>query len=195
MVKLGFIGEGAVEKRVLESAPIREYLRSLKIDFIEEVIDANGNGNLLPQNIIAFTQILKDKGATAIIILTDLDKDTCITKTKERIQPAQNHFIIVSVKEIEAWFLADEEAMGSFLKQKDFNIEKPEELENPYAKIRELRMQKTGGQGTVSKVRLAFFMIEKNSFSILRAAQHPVCPSAKYFIEKINEFSVKPPST
>lgn len=194
MVKLGFIGEGAVEKRILESPPFREYLRSLKIDFIEEVIDANGNRNLLPRNITGFTQILKTKGATAIIILTDLDNDTCITKTKERIQPEQNHFVIVSVKKIEAWFLADEEAMARFLKDKDFNFEKPEELENPYAKIRELRMLKAGGQGTVSKVRLAFFMIEKNNFSILRAAQHLACPSAKHFLEKINGFSVKPPS-
>jgi hypothetical protein len=194
MVKLGFIGEGAVEKRILESPPLREYLRSLKIDFIEEVIDANGNGNLLPHNIEAFTKILEDKGATAIIILTDLDEDTCITKTKERIAPAQNHFVIVSVKEIEAWFLADGQAMNGLLKINDFSIDHPEQTENPFEKIRELRIA-NAGIGFTTKVRLANLMVYKNNFSILRAANHLNCPSAKYFIEKINGFSFKLPST
>jgi hypothetical protein len=54
MVKLGFIGEGAVEKRILESPPFREYLRLRNIDFVVDVEDANGNGNLLPHNIEAF---------------------------------------------------------------------------------------------------------------------------------------------
>ena len=55
MVKLGFIGEGAVEKIILESVVFQEFLSSLRIDFVKEVVDATGNGNLLPQNIEGYT--------------------------------------------------------------------------------------------------------------------------------------------
>lgn len=89
MVKLSFIGEGAVEKRILESPPFRDYLRSSNIDFVVDVQDSKGNGNLLPHNIEAFKKILENKGATSIVILTDLDEDTCITSTKSRIGQPQ----------------------------------------------------------------------------------------------------------
>ena len=194
MVKLGFIGEGAVEKRILESPPFKDYMRSRNIDFVLDVEDANGNGNLLPHNIEAFKKILENKGATSIVILTDLDEDTCITSTKNRIGPAQNHLVVVSVKEIEAWFLADEVAMKSFLKDNDYLVEKPQQIANPFEQIRQLRVKKIG-RGIGSKMLLAKQMIDNHNFSILRAAQHPGCPSAKYFLEKINGFSVKPPST
>ena len=68
MVKLGFIAEGATEKIVLESEDFKSFLTELKLDFIPEVIDAEGNGNLLPHNIEKHSQILFDKGATKIII-------------------------------------------------------------------------------------------------------------------------------
>lgn len=188
MVKLGFIGEGAVEKIILESSQFQEYLRSLGIDFVKEVIDAKGNGNLLPHNIEAHTQILKDKGATKIIILTDLDEDQCITLTKDRIHPSDYHTIIVSINEIESWFLADEEAMKKLLKHMSYSIEAPETVEEPFEKIRALRMEKIG-RGIGTKVILANLMIRKNNFSVLRAAAHPNCASARYFIQKINDFS------
>ncbi len=100
MVKLGFIGEGAVEKIILESVVFQEFLSSLRIDFVKEVVDATGNGNLLPQNIEGYTKTLKDKGATTIVILTDLDEDQCITLTKNRINPSAEYLIIVTIKQI-----------------------------------------------------------------------------------------------
>lgn len=102
MVRLGFIGEGDTEKIVLESATFQNHLRSLGIDFVEDVINAEGNKNLLPHNIEAHTQTLQDKGATKIVILTDLDEDKCITLTKDRIKPLDCHVTIVSIKEIES---------------------------------------------------------------------------------------------
>ena len=194
MVKLGFIGEGAVEKRILESPPFRDYLRSVNIDFVADVIDAEGKDNLPPVKIDKYSRILEDKGATKIIILTDLDDHACITSKKEDIRPTGNHIVIVSVKEIEAWFLADEIAVKLFLKDNHYSIENPEQIANPFEKIRQLRIEKIG-RGIGSKVLLAKQMIGNHNFSILRAAQHPNCASAKYFIEKINGFSVKPPST
>ena len=153
MVKLGFIGEGAVEKIILESVAFQEFLSSLKIDFVKEVVDATGNGNLLPQNIEGYTKTLKDKGATTIVILTDLDEDQCITLTKNRINPSAEYLIIVTIKQIEAWFLADNQAMKNLLSDQNFLFDYPEVVENPFQEIRRLRIEKIG-RGIPTKVIL-----------------------------------------
>ena len=51
MVKIGFIVEGATEKIILESSDFFAYLKSLSVNFISDIIDAEGSGKLLPQNI------------------------------------------------------------------------------------------------------------------------------------------------
>jgi Domain of unknown function (DUF4276) len=188
MVKLGFIGEGAVDKMILESLIFREYLNSIGIDFIKDVVDATGNGNLILRNIEKHAQILKDKGATVILILTDLDEVKCITLTKERVNPSSDYIVVVIIKEVEAWFLADEKAMRIFLKEDTYAIQNPEIIENPFDKIRELRVAKTG-RGIGTKIRLAKQMINNSGFSILRAAEHPNCKSAKYFIQKLKSLA------
>ncbi|MFM7430750.1 MAG: hypothetical protein ACKO1F_12710 [Flammeovirgaceae bacterium] len=190
MVKLGFIGEGAVEKIILESVVFQEFLSSLKIDFVKEVVDATGNGNLLPQNIEGYTRILKDKGATSIVVLTDLDKDQCITLTKNRINPSAEYLIIVTIKQIEAWFLADNQAMRNLLSDQHFLFDNPEIVENPFQEIRRLSIEKIG-RGIPTKVILANQMISKYHFSVLRAAEHPNCSSAKYFLKKLQKLAVK----
>ena len=150
MVKLGFIGEGATEKIILESESFRQYLISNNISFVNSVIDANGNGNLLPKNIEGFVNRLKDEGATLIIILTDLDKEKCISLTKERIDPEGKFVVIVSVKEIESWFLSDTKTMRNFFSYDQFIFDQPENVSDPFSEIRALRMQKMG-RGLVTK--------------------------------------------
>ena len=54
-MKLGFIVEGATEKIILQHSDFFRYLDSLHVDYIPDVIDAEGNGNLLPHNINAYT--------------------------------------------------------------------------------------------------------------------------------------------
>lgn len=125
---------------------------------------------------------------TKILILTDLDEDACITLTKKRINPSVNHIVVVSIKEIEAWFLADEHAMKKFLKNDTYTIQNPETIENAFDKTRELRLAKTG-RGIGTKIRLAKQMITNSGFSILSASKHPNCHSAKYFLQKITELA------
>lgn len=189
MVILGFIAEGATEKMILESGDFKDLLNELEINFIPEIINAEGNGNLLPHNIEKHSQVLLDKGATTIIILTDLDKDVCITQTKERIQPLVNHIVIVSVKQIESWFLADTNAMRSLLKTANFDNANPESHSSPYEEIKKIRKDKIN-HGVGSKLFLAKVMINQNNFSIKRAAEHPNCTSAKYFIEKLKKITM-----
>jgi len=186
MVKIGFIVEGVTEKIILDSEAFRSFLKNHQINFVANIIDAAGNGNLLPKNIGPFISRLTDQGATVIFVLTDLDEDQCITRTKQRLEIPLHHFAIISVKEIESWFLADSEAMSRFLESPDFFFENPESLDNPLAEIERLRLEKTG-RGLKYKKVLANQLVHKSNFSIERAANHPNCRSAKYFLTKLLE--------
>jgi hypothetical protein len=186
MVKLGFIVEGATEKVILEKSDFFSHLDSLSIAYVSEVIDVNGNENLLPNNIEEHTITLREKGANRIFILTDLDKGKCITSTKKRIDAGQEQTVIISVKQIESWFLADTEAMRSFLKNSDFVYNHPENVDYPFEEIKSIRIN-LAKRGIAHKVALVNLMVHKNNFSILKAAQHPNCNSAKYFLNKISE--------
>ena len=184
MVRLGFIVEGATEKIILEHSDFFNYLDGLKIDYIADVIDAEGNGNLLPHNLVRHIQILEDKGATHIFIVTDLDDEECITNTKARISPLANQTVIVSIKEIESWFLADHEVMRKYMDDPAFSYEQPESINDPFEEIKLIRKEKTG-KGLTDKKILANSLVRKHKFSLLSAASHPGCSSAKYFMDKI----------
>jgi Domain of unknown function (DUF4276) len=186
MVKIGFIVEGATEKIILDSTAFRSFLTKHQIDFVPNVIDAVGNGNLLPKNVGPFISRLTDQGATIIFVLTDLDEDQCITLTKQRLELPPDHFAIVSVKQIESWFLADSEAMSRFLNTPNFLFDNPESLNNPFTEIEKLRLEKMG-RGLKHKKVLANQLVYKFNFSIETAANHPNCPSAKYFLTKLLE--------
>lgn len=74
---------------------------------------------------------------------------------------------------------------GNKLKQTGFVYGHPEAIADPYEEIRAIRYATTG-RGFGSKPILAKQMV-KNNFSILKAAQHTECSSAKYFLHKIAE--------
>jgi len=194
MVKLGFIVEGDTEKIILEHSGFFGYLGSLSIAYIPEVINAGGNGNLLPHNINAFTKVLEGKGATHIFILTDLDTDECITHTRSRIAPLPHHIVTVSVKTIEAWFLADTETISRYFEDPEFIYDNPEAVSDPFEEIKSIRKAKTG-RGFTDKKVLANSIVRKHNFSIQRAAQHPNCSSAKYFLKMINGLEERIPSS
>jgi len=188
MVKLGFIVEGITEKIILESSDFFHYLDSLNIAYVPVVIDVKGNGNLLPDKISQYTKILSDKGATDIFILTDLDEEQCITNTKARITTQVNRFVIVSIKTIEAWFLADSEAMRRYFNDPEFYFDYPETVKKPFEEIKVIRKSKIG-RGFNDKRVLANTLVHRIGFSIQRSAKHPNCPSAKYFIDKIAQIA------
>jgi hypothetical protein len=89
MIKVGFICEGFTEQKLLNSSNFKLYLNQLGIDIIEDIINAEGAGNLLPHNIVGYIDRLKIKSANKIIILTDLDDDICITNTKKESMQVQ----------------------------------------------------------------------------------------------------------
>ena len=190
MTKAGFICEGRTEQIILQSESFTQLLAHLNIVPVN-IINAEGSGNLLPHNISGYIDSLEKQDAQIIIILTDLDKDVCITKTKKRISSRPQDIVIISVKKIEAWFLAETTAMRDLLGEPNFNFEVPENETDPFDVINSLLMEHTGrgiGKSKMkgAKIKLVIRMLEKG-FNMQQASSHPNCPSAKYFIDKLTQ--------
>jgi hypothetical protein len=196
MVRIGFVVEGYCEKILLESRNFRNWAIQHNIQICDPIINARGGGNLCPKKIDAsITECRILASPDKIIVLTDLECDPCVTITKARIGNGDIDQIIVAKKALEAWFMADTEAMRRWLKNDDFQGEhNPEKTPDmPWYHLKEIAKnhQKEGrGPGT-RKTRFAKTMINQFSFSIERAANHPNCPSAKYFLEKLQKLSFK----
>ncbi len=187
MVKLGFIVEGDNEKAILNSALFEGLMTRLGLDYVKEVFNAKGGGNLLPQNIGVQIDALIQLGATSIFILTDQEEAPCITEVKNRVSAGQNIMVVVAVKAIEAWFLADNTAISKFMGAK-FQCEHPESYPNPFLFIKQEKIRLTG-RG-VDKKRLLCSRILASGFSLEAAATHPNCPSAKYFLDKLKSLTI-----
>ncbi len=186
MIKVGFICEGFTERKLLESDNFKSFLTAVSIE-ITTVINAEGSGNLLPHNIGPFIEILESEGSKIIIILTDLDEDACITLTKKRVNARPNDIVIIAVKAIESWFLACTSSMRKILNDANFEFQFPENESNPFETIRQLKFFKTGrgfNKGTGGKLNLLNNLLLLG-LNITEAAQHPNCPSAAYFINKL----------
>ena len=197
MVKVGFITEGHTEKIIIKSDAFQEFLTQNGLLFTHEVIVAEGNNNLTESKAASNVAILRDKGVEIIFILRDVDDALCVVDARNKVMQASDIQPCVAVKAMEAWFLADTKAMRSIIEKSDFHEEFPETIDNPFERInilsREFRNQKRRGnqeRGVSDKKILARNMLRCH-FSIENAANHPNCPSAKYFIEKLKSVSQK----
>lgn len=182
MVNIGFICEGDTEVKIVKADAFQNLLKQSNLQCIFPIEDADGNGNLLPLHIRGKREALEDAGADFIFVLTDLDKDKSVEDTRQRIGEYPSQHIIVAVKEAEAWFLADSSTLSNLLNE-PFYSEYPEQEAEPFEAIRRLFLEKTG-RGVGTKPMLARRMI-KYGFSIENAASHPHCPSANYFLTKL----------
>ncbi|MBI9036734.1 MAG: hypothetical protein JEY97_01255 [Bacteroidales bacterium] len=189
MVNVGFIGEGKTETMILNSESFLLFLKKVNIEIVG-VFDAGGEGNLKVESkkIISFFEILSDRNADFVFLLTDLEEDPCITETKTKILKfsKKQQIEIIAVKTIESWFLADSESLSEIFKRR-YHFENPENIEGkPFDLIRDEFVKNTG-RG-ISKDRLARKMLN-HGFSVENAAKHDNCNSAKYFINKLKEIS------
>jgi hypothetical protein len=190
MVSVGFVVEGDCEEIFVKSGHFRNWTAQHGIE-ICKVVNTRGRGNLCPQNIntsIANCRlVIPDK----ILILTDLDCEPCITAVKARIGDGGVDQIVVAKKALEAWFLADTAAMRCWLKNEDFPGEPtPEETAKmPWERLKEIgrNYHKTKRGPGSNKKKFTRDMINQFGFSIERAANHLKCPSAKYFLEKLQK--------
>lgn len=190
MVKIGFICEGFTEFFFLQSPEFKQLLNSINLELVN-TINAEGSGNLLPHNISGYMERLKKDGAEKIIILTDLDQDICITKTKERISAPADCIVIIAVKQIESWFLACTSTMQALLRDDSFIFDFPENEEMPFLTINNLLLEKTGrgiGRNMSGKTKLIKRLLLLG-LDINQAANHTACPSAKYFIDTLKRLN------
>ena len=189
MVKVVFIVEGDVEKIIVEKCFVT-WLQSKNIEIVKPVINAGGGGNLCPHNMPIYVEQARVLNPDKIIILTDLECDLCIEKTKERLGDCAECITIISRKSFEAWFLADDTLLSKMTNESCKHYDKPELTDGmPFDTFKALLIEHTG-RGSGDKVRLAT-KVSKNNFSIENASKHPNCPSAKYFVDKIDELGRK----
>ncbi len=182
MVKLGFIVEGYSEKIVVESKTFKKWLVNNGISIAHPVINAEGGGNLLPKHLKEAIQRLTHQEVDHIVILTDLECEPDEDAVRQRIGNQYTNLIFIAVKALEAWYLADTEAMRKWLKVDSFYENKPQETPAmPWDRLgdiaKELNKRGTGP----SKPKFAKIMVDHCGFDVVRAAQHPHCPSAKAF--------------
>lgn len=178
MVKLGIICEGETEVLHFDTPSFRQFLQGLNLELVG-VTETGSKTQYFENRLSKYRQILLDRGAEKILVLVDLDRDACITFTKQAIPGFDDQFVVVAVKEFENWYLADSEALNKMLGHV-VNIGNPEQEENAEKLIVKLRGKGFGH----SKPRLANAM--KNAgFTVENAARHPNCPSAQYFLTKL----------
>ncbi|EIA1497367.1 hypothetical protein Q9X98_005089 [Vibrio parahaemolyticus] len=189
MVNVAFIVEGNSEKIIVESDGFRSFLRSLGYELISPVVDAQGGGNLLPNNIEVFLDRLRGQDPEHIFILTDLEDEPSVDEVRSRVGNDDISFSFVAIKALEAWYLADTDAIRSWLKCDVFYEEQPEKtVYKPWDRLKEIAMER-GKPGPGSKVTFAKKIIKKHGFDIKNAAAHEHCESAKELVEYFEERS------
>lgn len=180
--KIGFIVEGGSEKIIIESPQFRAFLNKHGCELVTPVIDAEGGGNLLPQNIEEFISRLEQKQVDAIYVLTDLEDELHIETVRKRVRHTKVTFAFIAVKALEAWYLADTDAMNTWLGTQDFYEPEPEKtVGKPWDRLKEIAAEK-GKRGPGQKISFAKRITKYWHFAIEHAAKHEACPSAAELI-------------
>lgn len=195
MVKIGFIVEGPSDAKIIRSRGFNELLTKFNLQLVDIIIPEGKNHFFHPKadftiievKVDSYIRILKDKGAGYVFFLVDQDTEPCFTSVKSKIPFSNEHTVIVCKRMLEAWYLADTQAMSAFLKSK-FYSEYPENIPNPFEEIKALSLQNRN-RGISNKIILANNML-KESFTIERAALHPNCDSAKYLIQRLEAIRI-----
>lgn len=194
MVKVGFICEGDTETIVFNSTEFDDFLRSIGIEKVGRAIKSGrddrqgGKDNMKPDSEIALANItaLKEQGASFIVFIRDLEDLPCITSAKEEVITIEKSYKLITVRAFESLFLADSKTLSALLGE-EYEYPFPEKAVNPYEELRRIFVEKRGenkGIGTNKKKIAGLFV--KHGFSLQRAAQHPNCPSAAYFLNKLS---------
>ncbi|MHB8339260.1 MAG: hypothetical protein ACYDEE_17730 [Ignavibacteriaceae bacterium] len=185
MKRVGFIGEGESETIILNSDSFQDLLNRKKVESVG-VFDAGGIDNLKNYNtkVDSFIKIFNDRKADKIFFLGDLDFEKCLVNQKNSFyRYDEKQVIVISVRAIEAWYLADSVTLSSIFKKK-YIYSQPENTEDLPFEVLKKEFLKETGRGIGSKVRLSHYMI-RNGFSIENAIQHKNCKSIQYFFIKL----------
>jgi hypothetical protein len=184
--KVGFIGEGGSDVIILKSRTFEKLLNSYGLNRID-VLDAEGIGNFYnpDSKVKGLVNVLENKGAEKIIILSDLEDFPCIREAKKKLANFTDKQInIITKKALESWFLADNDLLKKLLEVEMSFVNPENPLGMPYDEIKYLLL-KFNKPGPGSKTKLAKKVVSAD-FSIQNAASHHNCNSAKYFLKQLN---------
>ena len=119
-----------------------------------------------------------------------VEDDPCISFAKANIYiyDRKKQIIIIAVKAIESWFLADSITLSNIFKEDNYQYNNPEEMEEkPFEVLKREFINHRGGRGISKKRNRHASLIINGGFSIQNAANHPNCSSAKYFLQKLSQ--------
>ena len=195
MVRIGFVVEGQTEKVFIESKAFRRWLEKKEMRLVDPVLSANGHGNMrrwAAMGESGWTMLLRKQTGDLdrIVVLADLDPSPavpCITARKNLIDSEAADLVVVARKAIESWFLADTKAIARWTTDDSYYEAHPEATPGmPWDRFKEISRVKRGR----SKVLFAMQLINEHGFDIARAAEHPECPTARYFVERVGALAL-----
>lgn len=190
MVKIGFVVEGDSDEFLPLSPIFRKWLNDeCNIEVVDPIVNAGGNGNMCSRNIGVFVEKLRIQACPdKVVVLADLDPEKCapcIGKRKEIIGHDNIDLVVIARKAMESWFLADTEAMQRWTGDDTFQEAEPEAIEGmPWERLKQIGRIIGRGPGN-NKPGFAKKFIFHFEFDVRRAANHPNCPSARYFVESL----------
>ena len=200
MVKVGFLIEGDTERVIVQSEAFQDLCKSLGIEVIRSVFPPHKKerGKDIfknPEKIASFINILSDMGASVIFCIRDLEDLPNISIAKDEIASMDKRITkIIVVRKIESWFLADivtiEKYFNNAVTSQFPEVQFPELLFKPDEKLKEVSVATRNGKGIGDKLLFAKSLV-RNGFSIQRAAAHPNCPSATYFLNKLSNINLQ----
>ena len=200
MVKVGFLIEGDTERVIVQSEAFQDLCKSLGIEVIRSVFPPHKKerGKDIfknPEKIASFINILSDMGASVIFCIRDLEDLPNISIAKDEIASMDKRITkIIVVRKIESWFLADiatiEKYFNNAVTSQFPEVQFPELLFKPDEKLKEVSVATRNGRGIGDKLLFAKSLV-RNGFSIQRAAAHPNCPSATYFLNKLSNINLQ----
>jgi len=190
MVTVGFVVEGYSEAFLVDSTRFRNWLsKECGLQVTGPAVNARGNGQLCVRGIGELVHQLKIQAKPdKVVVLADLDPEECapcIEERKKIIGSENIDLVVIARKALESWFLADTAAMRKWTGDRTFNEPRPEDTqEMPWNRLKKIGISKGRGPGQ-SKRRFVKTFLRVHGFDVRRAALHPHCPSAKYFVERI----------
>lgn len=123
----------------LSEVMVRRLLRARPVPYDLGAVFKQGGFGYLRQKTPAFNNMAK---ACPVILLTDLDQRSCAPELVADWlkQPKHPDFLLrVAVREVEAWLLACDEALGEYLAIRHFHpFPSPEELDDPKLELLKL---------------------------------------------------------
>lgn len=179
MVKVAFIVEGATEKVLVDSDGFHRWCGSLGIEIVDPVIDAKGGGNLLPEYLDSYLDRLRGATPDKVVVITDLERESNLDAVRERITHAGLDHVFIAVKAVEAWFLADSEALSRWLQREHIELSPESTSGMPWERLKELALANGVRGPGASKPIFAKRFSFQYGFDMARAAAHPQCPSAR----------------